>query len=118
MSALSAPGSRVAADHLPADSPSIGSLIAEVAQTWRNNGYDVRFGSLTYPHGRSDAESALRNRGWLVNRHTITDLLVAAKISTHGLDTSPSRHGAIHYLSAVVALTTSPVSGQPLKDGR
>jgi methyltransferase (TIGR00027 family) len=101
ISTLSAAGSRMAADHLPADSPSIGSLLGEVAQTWKDNGFDVGFGNLMYPHDRSEAEDSLRSLGWLVNRHTITDLLAAANVTTHSLDTSPDHHGAIHYLDAI-----------------
>lgn len=100
ITALSAPGSQLAADHLPADSPSIGSLILEVAQTWKENGFDVDFGNLTYSHDRNDAEKFLRTHGWFVSACTITDLITAAGLSTHGLDTDPSRHGAIHYFTA------------------
>jgi methyltransferase (TIGR00027 family) len=97
---LSGPGSRLAADHLRPDSPSIGSLIANIAQAWKHNGFDVDFGDLTYPHDRSDAGNYLASHGWFVNGHTITDLLAAAEVSTHSLDTSTRFHGAIDYLTA------------------
>ncbi|MGY4651462.1 SAM-dependent methyltransferase [Mycobacterium sp. URHB0021] len=100
MTELSAPGSRLAADHLRADSPSIGSLIGEVAHTWKQNGFDVDFGTPTYPQVRSNAEVYLASHGWFVNAHTITDLLAAAEVSTHSLDTSTRFHGAIDYLVA------------------
>ncbi len=100
MTELSAPGSRLAADHLRADSPSIGSLIGDVARTWKQNGFDVDFGNLTYPHDRSDAENYLASHGWFVNGQTITDLLAAAEVRTHCLDTSTQFHGAIDYLTA------------------
>jgi len=100
MTELSAPGSRLAADHLRADSPSIGSLIGEVAHTWKQNGFDVDFGTLTYPQGRSNAEDYLASHGWFVDAHTITDLLAAAEVSTDSLDTSTQFHGAIDYLVA------------------
>jgi methyltransferase (TIGR00027 family) len=100
VTALAAPGSRLAADHLPADSPSIGSLIGNVAQTWKQSGFEVNFGNLTYPHDRSDAENYLKSHSWFVSGHTIIDLLAAVEVSTHGLNTGAELHGAIHYLTA------------------
>jgi methyltransferase (TIGR00027 family) len=100
VTALAAPGSRLAADHLPADSPSIGSLIGNVAQTWKHSGFEVNFGNLTYPHDRSDAENYLKSHSWFVSGHTIIDLLAAVEVSTHGLNTGAELHGAIHYLTA------------------
>lgn len=101
ITALSAPGSLLAADHLPAASTSIGSLIHSVAQQWKEKGFEVDFGQLTYPHDRNDAEEYLRTHGWDVVGRTLADLLVAADVSTGSLDTSADRHGAIHYLTAV-----------------
>ncbi len=101
ITALSAPGSLLAADHLPAASTSIGSLIHLVAQQWKERGFEVDFGQLTYPHDRNDSEKYLRTHGWDVVGHTLADLLVATDVSTGSLDTSADRHGAIHYLTAI-----------------
>ena len=106
---LSAPGSRVAADHLRADSTSIGSIIGNVAKAWKRNGFEVNFGNLTYPRDRSDAGNYLANRGWFVSGHTINDLLAAAEVSDTSLDTSPQLHGAIDYLTATKGETAGDV---------
>ena len=100
ITALSAPRSRLAADYLRVDSPSLGSLINEATQTWKQYGFHIDFGDLTYPHDRNDAEQTLRDNGWSVIEHTITDLLAAAQLTTHNLGTGPDRHGAIKYLIA------------------
>jgi methyltransferase (TIGR00027 family) len=100
ITALSAAGSRLAADHLPADSPSLGSLVYEATQGWKQYGFDIDFGTITYPHDRNNADEALRADGWSVIEHTITDLLTAAQLTTHSLETGPDRHGAIKYLTA------------------
>lgn len=91
---------RVASSRRTICPPSIGSLILEVAQTWKENGFDVDFGNLTYSHDRNDAETFLRTHGWFVSAYTITDLITAAGLASHGRDTDPGRHGAVHYLTA------------------
>ena len=62
---LSAAGTKMAADHLPGESASIGSLLLIVAERWKEQGFDVDFGNLTYPHDRNDAEKYLQ--AWLVH---------------------------------------------------
>lgn len=100
ITALSAPGSRLAADHLPGSSKSVGSLILETADNWREQGYDVDFGDLTYSHERNDAEDDLRTLGWCVRSRSLADLLGAAAVPAGDMDTGPNRHGAMFYLTA------------------
>ncbi|GFG63770.1 putative S-adenosyl-L-methionine-dependent methyltransferase [Mycobacterium kubicae] len=97
---LSAPGSRLSADHLPLTSKSIGSLISETAESWRQQGYDVDFGNLTYSHKRNDAEAHLRALGWRITAYRLDDLLGAAGVPVGEMDTGPDHQGAIHYLTA------------------
>jgi methyltransferase (TIGR00027 family) len=100
ITALSAPGSQLVADHLLANSTSVGSHIAEAAAAWRQQGFDVDFGNLTYSHERNDAEGYLRARGWKTIDHHLTDLLRAAGVPAGDMDTGPNGHGGIHYLTA------------------
>jgi methyltransferase (TIGR00027 family) len=100
ITALSSVASQLVADHLHADSPSVGSFLLEVAETWKQSGFDVDFGNLTYAHDRNDAEKFLHTHDWVTDAYTITDLIEGAGLTTHSLDTGPDSHGAIHYLIA------------------
>jgi methyltransferase (TIGR00027 family) len=97
---LSAPGSRLIADHLPGSSKSIGSLLQTVAASWRQHGFDVDFGGLTYSHESNDAERHLQTRGWETNGRSLTDLLSAARVQAGEMDTGSNGAGAIKYLIA------------------
>jgi methyltransferase (TIGR00027 family) len=101
---LSAPGSQLAADHLPRDSMSIGSLMRDLAATWRQHGFDVDidFAGLTYSHDRNDAERHLQSRGWTTSSRSLADLLSAAGEPAGDMDTGPGGQGAIKYLTAVL----------------
>ena len=100
ITALSAPGSRLIADHLPGGSKSIGSLLQTVGENWRQLGLDVDFGGLTYSHESNDAELHLQIRGWNTSARSLTDLLNAARMKAGDMDTSPNGQGAIKYLIA------------------
>ncbi|GAB7141651.1 SAM-dependent methyltransferase [Mycobacterium riyadhense] len=97
---LSVPGSRLAADHLPAGSKAVGSMILETAEIWRRHGFHVGFGDLSYPHERNDAEAYLRALGWCTTTQSLTDLLSAADMSAVDMDIGPNGQGAIHYVTA------------------
>lgn len=97
---LSADGSRLSADHLPPASKSIGSLILETAAKWRELGYHVDFGNLTYSHKRNDAKAYLESLGWRTTGYSFGDLLGAAGVAAGEMDTGPNGQGAIHYLTA------------------
>jgi methyltransferase (TIGR00027 family) len=100
VTALSAPGSQMIADHLPASSASVGSMILAVAEEWRQQGFDVDFGNLTYSHDGNDAEKYLQARGWQITACRLDELLLAAGVPAGDLDTGPSGQGAVHYLTA------------------
>jgi methyltransferase (TIGR00027 family) len=100
ITALSAPGSRLAADYLRSDSTSVGSMILRTAEDWRLRGYAVDFGDLTYAHAPGDVESSLQARGWQTVSYRLTDLLTAAKVPAGDMDTGPGGQGAIDYLTA------------------
>ncbi len=80
ITALSASGSRLIADHLPPRSKSLGSLLQTVTAGWRQHGLDVDFGGLTFSHESNDAERHLQTRGWNISSRSLTDLLSAARV--------------------------------------
>jgi len=100
ITALSAPGSRLAADYPRNDSASMGSLILRTAEDWRRRGYAVDFGTLTYAHGPDNVQSSLQARGWQTVSYHLTDLLTAAEVPVGDMDTGPGGQGALHYLTA------------------
>jgi methyltransferase (TIGR00027 family) len=100
ISALSAPGSQMTADHLPADSGSVGSIVMSLAEQWRQHGFDIDFKNLTYPHDHNDADGYLQALGWHTTAYCLTDLLLDAGVPAGSIDTGPSGPGAVHYLTA------------------
>ncbi|BBY24740.1 SAM-dependent methyltransferase [Mycobacterium stomatepiae] len=78
--ALSARGSRLAADH--------GSVIGSAADSQERaqkitdalarHGFDLDYGELIYPGEHTDVAAHLRDRGWRVIRYRLHDLLTAA----------------------------------------
>ncbi len=73
----SAPGSRLAADHMPTWNPlQLGAERAFV-EGWRQRGLDVDLASLTYPGEYHYVPEYLAAHGWQARRRHITDLLGA-----------------------------------------
>lgn len=101
ITALSAPGSQLTADHLPSSSDSAGMHLLQIAENWRRQGYDVDFGGLTYSHDRNDVVGLLHDRRWRTTAYAFTDLLSAAERSRSEVDTGPHGPGTIAYLTAV-----------------
>lgn len=100
LTALSAPGSRLTADHLTDDSSSIGSYMQGVAESWKRHGYDVDFGDLIYPGNCNDVEKYLQTLGWHTTDHGLGDLVNGAGVSAKIPDNVLSGHDALRYLIA------------------
>src|SRR5262249_15764613 len=100
ITALSAPGSQLTADHLPSSSGSVGAPLSANAEDWRRRGYDVNFGGLTYSHERNDVICCLHKLGRRTTAYAFTDLLSAAECSGSEIDTGPNGPGTIAYLTA------------------
>ncbi|BBX09740.1 class I SAM-dependent methyltransferase [Mycolicibacterium aichiense] len=99
---LSAPGSRVAIDAAPPSNPEEQEESREKMQTisqhWRDNGFDLDFGSLVYLGERNEASDYLTDHGWQVDRSPVNDLLAAGRRGTFD-DDEPM--GKLYYLSAI-----------------
>ncbi|WP_431237303.1 class I SAM-dependent methyltransferase [Mycolicibacterium aichiense] len=99
---LSAPGSRVAIDTAPPSNPEEQEESREKMETisahWRDNGFDLDFGSLVYLGERNEASDYLADHGWQVDRSPVNDLLAAGRRGTFD-DDEPM--GKLYYLSAI-----------------
>jgi methyltransferase (TIGR00027 family) len=99
---LSAPGSRVAIDTAPPSNPAEQEASREkmetISQHWRDNGFDLDFGSLVYLGERNEASDYLEGHGWKADRAPVNDLLAAGRRGTFD-DDEPM--GKLYYLSAV-----------------
>ncbi|WP_297697772.1 SAM-dependent methyltransferase [Mycobacterium sp.] len=77
VTAASAPGSRLVADHMPTWNPlQLGAERAFV-DGWRQRGLDVDLASLTYPGGYHYVPEYLATHGWETLGRNITELLGA-----------------------------------------
>ncbi|WP_428342610.1 class I SAM-dependent methyltransferase [Mycobacterium sp.] len=71
VTALSAPGSRAAADYLPETQPRLLSQEHALAKRWRRCGYQGDMTEFTYPNEHHDAAESLAALGW---RTVVTEL--------------------------------------------
>jgi methyltransferase (TIGR00027 family) len=78
---MSAPGSRLAADHLPGHAAPLSELMQTIGDDWRALGLNVDFGNLYYSGDRGDIELELQARGWDVAGSSRADLFAATGIS-------------------------------------
>jgi methyltransferase (TIGR00027 family) len=100
VTALSAAGSRFAADHRPGGNQSQASQERALAERWREHGLDVDLFDLTYPGERDDVADSLAARGWQTVRTTIADLFGVTglpRLRRNGLADVPV---ASHYVTA------------------
>ena len=61
---ISAPGSLLAADHLPGSAGALSEMMKTIGAEWRALGLAVDFSSLYYLGDRGDIELELQARGW------------------------------------------------------
>jgi methyltransferase (TIGR00027 family) len=78
ITALSAPGSELAVDHLPSSAESLGPQMAEITEQWKVHGLDSDIGNLTYSGEHRDVDSYLDQHGWGVTGYSLTELFVAS----------------------------------------
>lgn len=77
VTALSAVGSRIAADYLPDRSRPLASQEQALAQRWRPYGFDGDLAELTYPDDHRDTAESLAALGWKTAVTDLADLLTA-----------------------------------------
>ena len=67
ITALSAPGSRLATEYHPDAGASIGERTRALREQWAGHGFDVDIADLFYAGGRMPAADYLRAHGWQVS---------------------------------------------------
>jgi len=101
ITALSAPGSRVATESRPNPRPGQEEQTKEqlnrMSERWRAQSYDTDMAKLRYFGERNEAAPYLAGRGWTLTGHTIRDLLAANDLSSLGDD--ETRMGDMLYVS-------------------
>lgn len=100
VTALSAAGSRFAADHLPGGSQSHESQEHALADRWREYGLDVDLVDLTYPGERNDVGEYLAAHGWETVGTTIADLFGATGLPRLRRDGLADVPVSPHYVTA------------------
>jgi methyltransferase (TIGR00027 family) len=78
--ALSAPGSRFAADYgsVAGNTPEAAEQAQRLAETWRRHGLELDVANLAYPGEHTDIAALLEGRGWDVTRFALANLFLAA----------------------------------------
>jgi methyltransferase (TIGR00027 family) len=101
--ALSAAGSRLAADYGTIFGPSEESQQQArlMADGWRRQGLDMDIASLTYPGEHTDVAAHLQARGWEPTRSHLTDLFTAAGLPELGEAEHQAPAATISFVSAV-----------------
>lgn len=74
ITALSAPGSRLATEYHPADGPTMAERAQLLNDRWANLGCDVDLSGLFYEGERSNVVDYLSDRGWQVTTRTRREL--------------------------------------------
>lgn len=99
---LSAPGSRIAIDTAPPsnseESEESRQKMETISAHWRENGFDLDFGSLVYLGERNEARDYLAGHGWNVSSSLVNDLLAAGRRDTFDEDEPMVK---MYYLSAI-----------------
>ncbi|HTM84852.1 MAG TPA: SAM-dependent methyltransferase, partial [Mycobacterium sp.] len=70
ITALSAPGSRLATEYHPDGGAALGDRSQAMSDQWRPYGFDVNLADLFYPGERHPAGDYLRERGWQISART------------------------------------------------
>ena len=74
ITAISAPGSRLATEYHPDAGAGIGQRAAEVRRAWGARGFDLNFADISYAGDRSPVVDYLSARGWDVQARTRPDV--------------------------------------------
>jgi methyltransferase (TIGR00027 family) len=69
ITALSAPGSRVATEHVADPNAFTDERLQQISERWRSFGFDVNAADLFYPGERSVVVDYLNTHGWQVEAH-------------------------------------------------
>jgi methyltransferase (TIGR00027 family) len=88
ITALSARGSVLAADHLPSRAASLGPQMQEITDQWKTHGSDVEIGNLTFSGDHHDIDNYLS-----LHDCDVTDSSLSGLFDAAGLD--PTSQGPL-----------------------
>jgi methyltransferase (TIGR00027 family) len=74
ITALSAPGSRLATEHVPDPNSFTEERLQRITERWRRAGFDLDAGDLFYQGERSVVVDYLTEHGWDVTAHAVREL--------------------------------------------
>ncbi|MDT5165588.1 MAG: hypothetical protein QOC88_2482 [Mycobacterium sp.] len=74
IAALSAPGSRLATEHVPDPNAFTDERLQQISDRWRSAGFDLNAADLFYPGERSVVVDYLTENGWQVDAHPAREL--------------------------------------------
>jgi methyltransferase (TIGR00027 family) len=77
---MSAPGSRLAVDHLPGRADALSEMMQTIGDDWRRFGLTVDFGNLYFSGDRGDVERELQAREWHVAATSRVALFAASGV--------------------------------------
>jgi methyltransferase (TIGR00027 family) len=101
ITALSAPGSEFAVDHLPSSAESLGPQMAAITEQWKAYGFDSDIGNLTYAGEHSDVDTFLSRRGWDVTGYGLAELFVGSGLGAPGPESLSGLTRDFQYLHAI-----------------
>lgn len=107
ISALSAPGSRVAVESGPsstdpADREKVLARMQESAARWREHGFELDFADLIYLGDRNEAGAYLEERGWRLTRRTVGELLAENGLPPLPEDDELGGFGELQYVTGIL----------------
>lgn len=101
ITALSAPGSRLATEHVPDPDAFTDERLQRITQRWQRAGFDLNAADLFYRGERSVVVDYLNGHGWQVAAHAVRDLY-----ARHGFEFPEELTAAFGDLNYVAATLT------------
>ncbi|OBG75161.1 MULTISPECIES: class I SAM-dependent methyltransferase [unclassified Mycobacterium] len=98
ITALSAPGSRLATEHVPDPNAFTNERIQSITERWRRAGFDLDAADLFYQGERNVVVDYLSEHGWQVTAHPAKELY--ARNGFEFPETELAAFGDLHYVAA------------------
>lgn len=99
---LSAPGSRIVADHVDVRRPGVvGGMLNGFHELWSKHDPDLDLRGLTFDDSRHDAAVYLAERGWTTWNNTMAELCRAIGRPTPAADDLPDEAQYVLYLNGI-----------------
>ncbi|OBJ53733.1 hypothetical protein A9W95_18000 [Mycobacterium sp. 1423905.2] len=100
ISSLSAPGSRIAADHFGGRHDVLAETLIDLHEKWHLRDPNVNLRSLTFPGVSKDPAVHLAKRGWLAHNAQIPDLFRVAGCTVPATTGFPATAEQMRFLTA------------------